>query len=177
MGDDERALSESGAWGFNLLIFVVLGTHELPFKRLLEQIEEQIKAGRISEEVIVQSGHTSFKTKSMKMIPFMSYKEMEEMYDKASLIVTHGGTGSITTGIKIGKKMIAAPRLKKYGEHNDDHQLEIVGQFYDSGHILEWNDEQDFADVLEQVKTFEPKPFQSGRVKILSILEEFIDQN
>ncbi|TFE03980.1 PssE/Cps14G family polysaccharide biosynthesis glycosyltransferase [Jeotgalibacillus salarius] len=159
------------------MIFIVLGTHELPFKRLLEQIELQIKSGQIEEEVIVQSGHTSFKTKNMKMIPFMSYKEMEEMYDKANLIITHGGTGSITTGIKIGKKMIAVPRLKKYGEHNDDHQLEIVGQFFESGHILQWNEAQEFNEVLQQVRTFEPKPFESGRVKILSILEEFIDDH
>ncbi|WP_404404966.1 PssE/Cps14G family polysaccharide biosynthesis glycosyltransferase [Jeotgalibacillus malaysiensis] len=158
------------------MIFVVLGTHELPFKRLLEQIEQQIKGGHIDEEVIVQSGHTSFKTKNMKLVPFMSYKEMEEMYDQASLIITHGGTGSITTGIKVGKKMIAVPRLKKYGEHNDDHQLEIVEQFFNSGHILQWNESQEFAEVLTAAKTFTPEPFQSGRVKILSILEDFIDQ-
>ncbi|WP_227394321.1 PssE/Cps14G family polysaccharide biosynthesis glycosyltransferase [Jeotgalibacillus aurantiacus] len=159
------------------MILVVLGTHELPFKRLLEQVEKQIDAGIIDEEVIVQNGHTAFKSKKMTFIPFMSYQQMEELYDQASLIITHGGTGSITQGIKIGKKMIAVPRLKKYGEHNDDHQIEIVEQFSNSNHLLKWTDEDDLGLTIKEARVFQPEPFTSGRVKILSILETFIDQN
>jgi len=154
---------------------VVLGTHELSFKRLLEEVEEQIASRKLSGEIVVQNGHTVFKSKKMKFIPFMSYKEMEELYQHADLIITHGGTGSITTGIKLGKKMIAVPRLKKYGEHNDDHQLEIVSQFTKSGHILQWSDGESLGDVITESVHFTPAPFKSGRIEILSILENFID--
>ncbi len=101
---------------------------------------------------------------------------MEDLYRKASYIITHGGTGSITMGMKMGKKVIAVPRLIKYGEHNDDHQLEIVKQFYETGHILYWNDPLDLGDVIRQVENFKPVQFESGNRKILSLIKEFIDK-
>ena len=159
------------------MIFVVLGTHELPFKRLLKEIDKQIQAGTIEDEVIVQVGHTSYKSTNMNMFTFTSYEEMEQLYKKADLIITHGGTGSITTGVKFGKKMIAAPRLIKYGEHNDNHQLEIVNQFKQAGHILAWNDGQNLKEMLEESKSFVPVPFISGKKEILSIIRDFIDNN
>ncbi|MBM7649337.1 UDP-N-acetylglucosamine transferase subunit ALG13 [Bacillus ectoiniformans] len=156
------------------MIFIVLGTHELPFQRLLKVVEEEIKAGNITSDVMVQSGHTSYESEHMKLIPFMTYHEMEAYYQKADYIITHGGTGSITTAVKMGKKLIAIPRLHKYGEHNDDHQLEIVRQFTESGHILSWNEDGPFSDVIRQISSFHPAPFVSGRKKILSIIEDFI---
>lgn len=158
------------------MIFVVLGTHELPFTRLLREVEKQILAGNIVDEVIVQQGHTAYESAHMKMITFTSYEEMDKLYREADLIITHGGTGSITTGVKMGKKMIAAPRLVKYGEHNDDHQLEIVQQFEKTGHILAWYDGESFSNVLQKVEKFTPVPFVSGKNEIISIIRAFINQ-
>lgn len=176
MAKYEKALSESGLWRFNLLIVVVLGTHELPFNRLLEEIEKEIIAGTIQEEVLVQAGHTKYESNLMNIFDFTTYEHMAELYNKASLIITHGGTGSITMGMKMGKKVIAVPRLIKYGEHNDDHQLEIVKQFYETGHILYWNEPLKFRDVLQRVAHFQPTEFHSGNKKILSLLKDFINQ-
>jgi UDP-N-acetylglucosamine transferase subunit ALG13 len=174
VGGYDEALSESGAWGVYLLIFVVLGTHELPFTRVLKEIEYLIDKGIIEEEVIVQVGHTPYRSDKMTFIPFMSYSEMEEYYQKATYIITHGGTGSITMGVKMGKKMIAVPRWSRHGEHNDDHQLEIVKQFYEAGHILYWDEGFDLTNVISDLETFEPRPFISGREKILNIIDHFI---
>lgn len=157
------------------MIFVVLGTHELPFDRLLKEIDKLILAGKINEEVLVQAGHTKFRSERMKFFDFTTYEHMAELYREASLIITHGGTGSITMGMKMGKKVIAVPRLVKYGEHNDNHQLEIVKQFYQTGHILYWNEPMELWEVMEKLETFEPKPFQSGNKKILAILRDFIN--
>jgi UDP-N-acetylglucosamine transferase subunit ALG13 len=157
------------------LIFVVLGTHELPFTRLLEAIDEQIELGNINEEVIVQVGHTRYRSDNMKFIKFTTYEEMERLYREARFIITHGGTGSITMGVKMGKKVIAVPRLLKYGEHNDDHQLEIVKQFYELGHILYWDEHLDLADVLKKVNDFQPRPFISSRTRIIKLIEDFIE--
>lgn len=157
------------------MIFVVLGTHELPFDRLLEEIDKLILAGKINEEVLVQAGHTKYRSERMKFFDFTTYEHMAELYREANLIITHGGTGSITMGMKMGKKVIAVPRLVKYGEHNDNHQLEIVKQFYQTGHILYWNEPKELWDIMEQLVDFEPKAFHSGNKKILSILRDFID--
>ncbi|MGD6875880.1 PssE/Cps14G family polysaccharide biosynthesis glycosyltransferase [Bacillus infantis] len=158
------------------MIFVVLGTHELPFDRLLKEIEQQIINGNITEEVLVQAGHTKFRSEYIKFIDFTTYEEMERNYHIASFIITHGGTGSITMGVKMGKKVIAVPRLVKYDEHNDDHQLEIVKQFYESGHILYWNEPDSLGEVLGRLDSFEPVPYSSGKSEILTIIKEFIER-
>ncbi len=157
------------------MIFVVLGTFELPFDRLLKEVDKQISAGNIKEEVLVQAGHTKYRSNQMEFIDFTTYEHMAELYRKASFIITHGGTGSITMGMGMGKKMIAVPRLVKYGEHNDNHQIEIVRQFRQTGHILSWDDNTDMGDVLKEVDTFKPVPFKSGNKEILNILRDFID--
>ncbi|WP_456273205.1 PssE/Cps14G family polysaccharide biosynthesis glycosyltransferase [Bacillus sp. AK031] len=159
------------------MILVVLGTHELPFTRLLMEIEVLIEDGTIEDEVIVQVGHTPYRSENMTFIPFMTYSEMEDLYEKARLIITHGGTGSITSGVKMGKKMIASPRWQRHGEHNDDHQLEIVRQFYDSGYILYWDEGMNLKEIVRQAESFQPKKFISGQEKIISILDDFILNN
>ncbi|WML41213.1 PssE/Cps14G family polysaccharide biosynthesis glycosyltransferase [Neobacillus sp. OS1-2] len=157
------------------MILVVLGTHELSFDRLLKEIDKQIEVGNINEEVVVQAGHTKYKSKNMTIFDFTTYERMGDLYKKANYIITHGGTGSITMGMKMGKKVIAVPRLIKYSEHNDDHQLEIVKQFKETGHILYWNEPMDLADVIRRVEIFQPARFESGNKKILSLIKDFID--
>jgi UDP-N-acetylglucosamine transferase subunit ALG13 len=156
------------------LIFVVLGTHELPFTRLLEEVERLQKEEVISEEVVVQVGHTPYKSETMKLIPFMSYADMEAYFDQARLIITHAGTGSIITGVKKGKTVIAAARLEKYGEHNDDHQIEISETFSKKGHILSVVEMEDLVSKLEEAKSFEPVPFESGRDRMIGLIDDFI---
>ena len=156
------------------MIFIVLGTHELPFTRLLQEVETLIDKGTIQDDVIAQCGHTKFQSKHMVLHDFLSYDKMDELYDTADIIITHGGTGSIISGLKKRKKMIAAARLKKYGEHNDDHQREIIGQFVNSNYLLEWSEELDLGEVIKKAQGFQPEPFEGGRDKILDIIRKFI---
>ena len=55
---------------------------------------------------------------------------------KASFIITHGGVGSIISSLKLNKKVIAVPRLSKYNEHVNDHQLQIIEDFDKQGYII-----------------------------------------
>ncbi|MFQ3545390.1 PssE/Cps14G family polysaccharide biosynthesis glycosyltransferase [Halobacillus rhizosphaerae] len=159
------------------MIFVVLGTHELPFTRLLEEVEELKQSGVIEDEIIVQSGNTKYQSDYMTLKPFVSYEEMDDLFDRARLIITHAGTGSVITGLKKGKRVIAVARLKKHGEHNDDHQLELVDVFLKQGHILSWNEGESLAEVISESDAFDPLPFQSGKQKMFSIIENFINES
>ena len=157
------------------MILVLLGTHELPFTRLLKEVEKLKLYGVTEDEIIVQNGNTLFESNFMTLMPFVSYDEMEELVDKARLIITHAGTGSILSGLKKGKKIIAAPRLAKYGEHNDDHQLEIAQVFEEQGHILVWRDGDKLEDLVKKAENFLPTPFLSKKEKMIEILKNFID--
>ena len=118
------------------MILVMLGTQNNSFHRLLEKIDELIEKGIIKEEVIVQAGYTKYESNKMKIIDFTSREELEKLEQKANFIITHGGVGSIITSLEKGKKVIAVPRLHKYGEHVNDHQKEIIEKFNKSGYII-----------------------------------------
>ena len=118
------------------MILILLGTQDKPFTRLLEAVDKAIKKGDIKEEVIAQIGFTKYSSENIKTFDLIPKDEYEKIISEADLIITHAGVGSILTGLKKNKKVIAAARLKEYGEHTNNHQLEILNEFYNKGYIL-----------------------------------------
>ena len=158
------------------MILVLLGTQNNSFYRLLEEIEENIKDGTIKEEVIVQAGYTKFQSHNMRIIDLMSKEQLSKFQDEADLIITHGGVGSIISSVEKGKKVIAVPRMHEYGEHVNNHQIEIVKDFNNKGYIIGIEKIEDLKQAILEVKKFEPKKYQHNNEKMLKIIEEFIDK-
>lgn len=140
------------------MILVTLGTQQQSFKRLLDYIE----SSNIEGEIIVQAGNTKYKSNKMIIKDYFAYDEMQDLIAKADLIITHGGTGSVIEPLKKGKKVIACVRLKKYNEHVDDHQQELVQIFASEGYILELNEAKNLNELLTEVSNFQPKKFVSN---------------
>lgn len=159
------------------MILVMLGTQNNSFHRLLEEIDKLIDIGKIQEEVIVQAGYTKYESKNMKIIDFLPNEELEKLEQQANCIITHGGVGSIIGSIEKGKKVIAVPRLKQYGEHVNDHQLDIVESFDKLGYIIGTADVSQLGETLQRIKEFEPKKYIQNTGNIIKIVEDFIDKN
>ena len=132
------------------MILVTLGTQDKEFTRLLKAIDREIKKGVITDKVVVQAGCTKFESENMEMFDLIPANEFDEYIKKADLIITHGGAGSILTGVKNNKKIIAAARLAKYKEQHNDHQLEIVEEFTKMGYILSFDDSKSFEKAYRR---------------------------
>lgn len=159
------------------MILVMLGTQNNSFHRLLEEIDKLINEGLIKEDVVVQAGYTKYESTNMKIFDFISSDELDKLEQQADCIITHGGVGSIISSIEKDKKVIAVPRLKQYGEHVNDHQLDIVQSFDKLGYIIGITDISQLGDALQQIETFEPKKYIQNTGKIISIVQDFIDNN
>ena len=159
------------------MIFVMLGTQNNSFRRLLEEIDRLIGKKVIDEEVVVQAGYTEYQPQNgkMKIIDFMSREELDTFEQEANFIITHGGVGSIITSLEKRKKVIAVPRLHQYGEHVNNHQTEIVEKFNKSGNIIGLQSVEELEQAMKKVKDFEPKPYIENNKKMLEIIENFID--
>ena len=157
------------------MIFVVLGTWEMPFLRPLVEIEEAVRQGVIQEPVVVQSGRTSFASSRLKLVPFFSKKELEQMYEQATLIICQAGVGSIMLGLRNHKKVISIARLSSLDEHIDDHQLEILDVFSKSGAVLPWNGEGDLSEVLKRAENFVSKGYPFKEETISRSILEYLD--
>lgn len=157
------------------MILVLLGTQNNSFHRLLEEVEKNIEDGTINENVVVQAGYTKFKSNKMKIMDLISKEQLEQFQDEADLIITHGGVGSIITSIKKNKKVIAVPRMHEYGEHVNNHQIDIVKNFNEEGFIIGIEKVEDLKDAIIKSKNFKPKSYKTNNQKMLKIIEEFIE--
>ena len=159
------------------MILVLLGTQNNSFHRLLEEIQKNIDNGNIQEEVVVQKGYTKFESKDMTIYDELPIEKFNELIEKADLVITHGGVGSIISSITRGKKVIAVPRLKKYNEHVNDHQLDIIQTFDEMGYIIGIQEVQQLGEAIKKVKEFKPKEYIKNTGNIIKIIEDFIDNN
>ena len=158
------------------MIFITLGTQDKPFTRLLDKVESLLKEKKIKTRVVVQAGCTKYKSKYMEIFELLPMDEFEKMMDSCDILITHGGVGSIVTGLKKNKKVLAVARLKKYGEHTNDHQLQIIEEFSKKGYILPVNDLDDLENILNQVDKFKPKKYKSNTDHMVKIVEEQIEK-
>lgn len=159
------------------MILVVLGTQDKDFSRLLKAVDKEIENGTIKDKVIVQAGQTKYESSNMEIFDLIPAPEFEKLLDKADLIITHGGAGSILSAIKKGKKVIAAARLSKYGEHHNDHQKQIIKEFSDLGYILELRDFKKLGKIIEKSKTFKPKKFESNTKNMVKLLQDYMEED
>lgn len=156
------------------MIFVVLGTWEMPFIRPLAEIERAAVNGALDEPVLVQCGKTAYESPHMTLVPFFDTQTLETMYERASLIICQAGIGSIMTGLRTHKKVIAIARRRIYDEHIDDHQLEILDVFSKAGNILPWNGNGDLPQVLKRARDFLPSDYPFAEEKISGTILEYL---
>lgn len=159
------------------MILVLLGTQNNKFERLLKEIQKCIDNKVITEDVVVQAGSTNFESDNMKIFDLIPEDELNELKKKARIIITHGGVGSIVGCIKIGKKVIAVPRLKEYGEHVNNHQKQIVETFNNQGLIKGVQDLKDLKNAIISIDEFIPSKFISNTENVIKILDKFIEDN
>ena len=152
------------------MIFVTLGTQDKQFKRLLDYCE----ALNTNQKIIVQSGCTEYNSSKLDIRKFIGQDEFEKCIKEADVIIAHGGVGTIINALNNGKVVIACPRLAKYQEHHNDHQVEIVNDFERRGLILALHENDDLAEVLERAKTFKPGKYVSNTANFVKKLDEYL---
>ena len=158
------------------MILVLLGTQNNDFHRLLEEVKKNIELGNISEEVIVQAGFTKYNSKYMKIFNMIPKDDLENLVNKANLIITHAGIGSIEMSLEKGKKVIAVPRLKKYGEHINDHQQDIEKRFNEKGFLIGIDNVKFLGEAIEKSKNFKPVKYENNNEdKIVNIIKTYIE--
>lgn len=157
------------------MIFVCLGSREYQFNRLLRKLDELVECGAIADTIISQIGQSTYLPKHYSYKRFMPVDEFKKNQQNADLIISHGGTGALIGALKMGKKVLAVPRLAKYGEHIDDHQMQIVEALSKEGYLKAAMCMDDLLEGINVLKKIKTKQYnQSSR--IVEIIEGFINK-
>jgi UDP-N-acetylglucosamine--N-acetylmuramyl-(pentapeptide) pyrophosphoryl-undecaprenol N-acetylglucosamine transferase len=112
------------------VIFATVGTHGQPFTRFLDAL-----AG-LDDDVVVQYGHNAAPAGVREAVAFMPFDELNARMREADVVVTHAGVGSVLCAREAGHVPVVVPRLHSFGEHVDDHQLELVAALAKDGHVV-----------------------------------------
>lgn len=108
------------------MIFVTVGTHEQPFNRLIKTVDELKRDGVITEDIMMQTGFSTYEPQYCKWSKLISYQDMVKNVENARIVITHGGPASFIMPLQIGKTPIVVPRQHKFEEHINDHQVEFA---------------------------------------------------
>lgn len=157
------------------MIFITLGSQKFQFNRLLRAVDELIEKGIIEDEVFAQVGYSDYEPKHFDYKQFLDREEFAVQESKCDILITHGGTGAIIGAVKKGKKVIAVPRLAKYGEHVDNHQIQLIAQFKVQNLICGLNDVTELETGLMYVKDHEFDTYQSNTKTIIGSIEKYIE--
>lgn len=156
-------------------IFVTLGSQKFQFNRLLKAVDELCKKNIVSsEDVFAQIGYSDYTPQNYNYKKFLDREEFGLEMEKADIVITHGGTGAIIGAVKKAKKVIAVARREQYGEHVDDHQIQIISQFKEQNLICGISDVSDLENAVEYVRTHKFDSYESNATVIIRSIEHYI---
>jgi UDP-N-acetylglucosamine transferase subunit ALG13 len=117
-------------------VVVTVGTDHHPFDRLVTWVNDWL--ARHPDETaafFVQSGSASA-TPLCRSSRFLGPEQLETLLDEASVLICHGGPGSIADAWARGQVPIVVPRLRRFGEAVDDHQVDFCRKLNGLGRVL-----------------------------------------
>lgn len=158
------------------MIFVAVGTQKFQLNRLLKTMDDLIERGAITEEVFAQIGQSDYKPKNYKYEEFLNKEDFEKAISECSILVTHSGVGTIISGLNKEKPIVVFPRLAKYGEHVDDHQLEIAQSFHELNYVMICNDFDDLEKIIKKSKKQKFEKYESARNIMVSCIRNFLKE-
>jgi UDP-N-acetylglucosamine transferase subunit ALG13 len=154
------------------MIFVTVGMNNLGFDRLIREMDRI--APIINEEIIMQIGNASYLPKNTEYFIYKTKKEMDSFYEKASIVISHGGAGSIINILKQNKRAIIVPRQQKYGEIFDDQQMELAQELSKENRVITVCDVRDLQQILlNQIPEKIPQNFKKSDY-LINKLKEYI---
>ncbi|WP_439489781.1 glycosyltransferase [Algoriphagus sp.] len=130
------------------MIFLTIGTQE-PFDRLISGMDYISEV--LGLEVLAQtSANGTFQVRNMKTVDFLNPSEFNELFDKANLVISHAGMGTIITALVKNKHLIVFPRDRKLKEHRSDHQNATAKYFEELGYISVARNVDELKELVEK---------------------------
>lgn len=157
-------------------ILICLGASEFGLDRLLKYVDELCEENVIDgNRIIAQTGSSKYKPIHFKSFQLIDREDFVKYVDQSDVLISHAGTGSVTPALKKGKKVIVFPRLKEYGEHIDNHQLELAEVFTVNGYTLCATTKEELKECILKISSFVPKKFISNTDNMNRLIIETIN--
>ena len=155
------------------MILLTVGSM-FPFDRLVREVDALVAAGRIDEEVVAQIGGGSYEPRHMRFHRFMSQLEFETLLGQAALLLSHAGAGTIAMALQHHKRLLVVPRLARFGEHVNDHQIATARRFEELQHVLVAYELEQLPEQLKALRQFEPRQRLASPQRLAERIGQFL---
>jgi len=157
------------------MIFLTVGT-QFPFDRLVKAVDAAAETGRICDEIYAQIGDSAYRPRNFEYMKFLEKRSFDDCVRKASHIISHAGIGTITMAMDNNKPILVMPRLKRYGEVVNDHQVAIARRFEQMGYIFAVYDTDRFQQRIEEFLSFIPRPRENNAEAVIDRINKFLSE-
>lgn len=130
------------------MIFVTVGS-ELAFDRMLSVID--VWAAESEEDVFAQIGPSELHPANIRHKQFLSPEEFKQHVTDCSVMIAHAGMGSILSAMQQGRPIIIMPRMEKYHETRNDHQVSTSEKLKSRAGIYVAMDENELREQLKRI--------------------------
>jgi UDP-N-acetylglucosamine transferase subunit ALG13 len=151
------------------MILVAVGASQFQFDRLVQAVETL----PADEPVVLQHGVSTLRPNAARCVDFVPLEELAALVREARAVVMHAGVGSILLALTNGKRPFVVPRLKRYGETVDDHQLESARRFARAGLVTLVEDPAALAQAV--IVNSEPVAPAGGELPLVRDLRAYIE--
>jgi UDP-N-acetylglucosamine transferase subunit ALG13 len=151
------------------MILVTVGTNEARFDRLLRAFE----ADPSREELLVQHGPSPIRPPGATCVDYLPYDRLVHAIHRARVVVTHAGVGSIMTALANGKRPVVVPRLRRFGEAVDDHQVQLGLRLHEAGLVTFVERPEEIRTALDAVDHGQPLDLGPDR-RLVTELRDFV---
>ena len=164
--------------GVKHLVFVTVGNATQGFRRLLEGVDAIAGRGFFNNDsVIIQSGNNpDFRALHCKQENFIPIDQFTQLIREAALIICHAGAGTLIHVLHAGKVPVVMPRRKQYGEHVDDHQVELVKALAVEGRIILAYEPEDLPEAIAEARRRNKQPMPPPPSQMLQLVAKAIEE-
>ena len=157
------------------MIFLTVGT-QFPFDRLVKAVDKAAGTNGFDEQIVAQIGDTSYCPENFEAAPSVDKAVFDQHFNGADSIISHAGMGTITMALDHRKPLLVMPRLKKYGEVVNNHQLAIAKKFEQLGYLLVAYGAEDVLGKMKQLKSFVPQERQPCADIVAARISMFLNE-
>jgi UDP-N-acetylglucosamine transferase subunit ALG13 len=143
------------------MIFATVGSTQIPFERLMRALD-----GFAGDRLFVQHGPVAAPAGAAWSRAYMQFPEVLKCMRRADVVVCHAGAGSILCALRAGHRPVVAPRLKRFGETVDDHQVEFAAALAAEGSVVAVDD---LGGLREAIASAPPRRSPRRQADLLPI--------
>lgn len=146
------------------MILVAVGTTDFdPLLRAMDRLSSSLP-----EETIMQIGRGRYIPRHCEYFRFAP--SLHPYYERASLVVSHGGLGIVTEVLELGLPLVAV----EDPDQPDRHQREILGIWEQEGYLIWCRDLEALPAAIAEAKRGNLRPYEPPECRIHELVAEYL---